>query len=55
MDESNYELPIEKPVLYALASLCVATYVNGGIPETRYGFRGSRSDFCAWWARSERV
>jgi len=32
MNESSYELPIEKPVVYALASLCVATYVNGGVP-----------------------
>jgi hypothetical protein len=32
MDGSNYELPIDAKTVYALASLCVATYVDAGIP-----------------------
>src|SRR4029077_11550813 len=35
MTNSNYELRIKKEVLYALASLCVATYVDAGVDRRK--------------------
>jgi hypothetical protein len=32
MTGGSYELPVDERVIYALASLCVATYVDAGVP-----------------------